>query len=321
MRVFRHFKGFAADTLGAAVAVGNFDGVHCGHKAVIKEAGRIAREAGKPWGVLTFEPHPGSVFVPDQTPFRLTPFRTKAHHIEELGVDVLVVLHFDKEFSRLSAPDFVHDIIVDGLKASHVVSGYDFVFGHQRKGNCAMLLRMGQENGYGFTCVQAVGDETGKAYSSTRARDCLKLADVTGAAGILGRDFEIEGRVEKGEGRGGATGFHTANLHLGEYQQPRLGVYAVRAGIGEGMDTVWRDGVANLGRRPTFDGSGVVLETHIFDFSGDLYGRYLRVRFADFIRPEKKFDGIDALKAQIAEDCAKARQILSENPAHNVHRL
>jgi riboflavin kinase/FMN adenylyltransferase len=315
MRVFRHFKGLTADSLGAAVAVGNFDGVHCGHQAVIKEAGRIAREAGKPWGVLTFEPHPGSLFDPGQPPFRLTPFRTKAHHIEELGVDVLVVLHFDKEFSKLSAHDFVHDIIVNGLRASHVVSGYDFVFGHGRQGHCDMLLRMGQENGYGFTCVQAVGDEAGKVYSSTRVRDCLKAGDVAAAAEILGREFEIEGRVEKGEGRGGATGFHTANLHLGEYQQPRLGVYAVRAGIDEGMNTTWRAGVANLGRRPTFDGAGVVLETHLFDFSGELYGRYLRVQFVDSIRPERKFDGIDALKAQIAEDCARARLILSENTA------
>jgi len=313
MRIFRHFEGLPDDALGAAVAVGNFDGVHRGHQAVIFEAGQHARQSGKPWGVLTFEPHPRSVFAPDQAPFRLTPFRIKAHHIEALGVDLLIVLHFDMTFAKLPATDFVHNILVNGLRVSHVVSGYDFVFGHGREGHCDMLLQMGQENGYGFTCVQAVGSEAGEVYSSTRVRECLMAGDPRGAAHILGRNFEIEGRVEEGDKRGGAIGFHTANLHFGEYQQPKHGVYAVRAGIDQGMETVWMNGAANLGVRPTFDGEGVVLESHLFDFSGDLYGKHLRVQLVDYIRPEKKFDGIDDLKAQIADDCAKARQILDQS--------
>ncbi len=310
MHVFRHFENLPDEVRGASVAVGNFDGVHLGHQAVIGEAGRVARDQGIPWAVLSFEPHPRSLFTTDQEPFRLTPFRIKARHVEALGVDNMIVLHFDHEFAGLSADDFVKKVLVKGLGARHVVSGYDFVFGHKRAGNCELLLHKGKEEGFDFTCVSAVDDgET--IYSSTRVRRYLKVGDPRGAANLLGRPFEIEGRVEHGDARGRTIGFPTANLHLGEYLRPALGVYAVRAGIDEGADTKWLEGVANFGNRPTFDKKDTIFEVHLFDFDDDLYGRHLRIALVDFLREEKKFDGLDDLKAQIALDSDNARQILA----------
>ena len=310
MHVFRHFENLPDEVRGASVAVGNFDGVHLGHQAVIGEAGRVARDQGIPWAVLSFEPHPRSLFTTNQEPFRLTPFRIKARHVEALGVDNMIILHFDHEFAGLSADDFVKKVLVKGLGARHVVSGYDFVFGHKRAGNCELLLHKGKEEGFDFTCVSAVDDgET--IYSSTRVRRYLKVGDPRGAANLLGRPFEIEGRVEHGDARGRTIGFPTANLHLGEYLRPASGVYAVRAGIDEGADTKWLEGVANFGNRPTFDKKDTIFEVHLFDFDDDLYGRHLRIALVDFLREEKKFDGLDDLKAQIALDSDNARQILA----------
>ena len=310
MRIYRHYDALPADARGAAVAIGNFDGVHPGHQTVIHEAGLIAGDMGRPWTVLTFEPHPRAFFTPDSEPFRLTPFRSKAQRIAELGADLLIVQRFDKAFSSLPAEDFVNTVLVDGLGAGHVVSGYDFVFGHKRGGNCELLLAMGAKKGFGFTAVNAQTDSSGEAYSSTRVRERLGDADPRGAAAILGRDFEIEGRVARGEARGKSIGFPTANIPLGAYLRPALGVYAVRAAIEQENGEIWLDGVANIGVRPTFGGDGVVLEVFLFDFDDDLYGKRLRVRLVDFLRPEKKFDGVDDLKAQIAQDSAKAQKIL-----------
>ena len=310
MRIYRHYDALPADARGAAVAIGNFDGVHPGHQTVIHEAGLIAGDMCRPWAVLTFEPHPRAFFTPGSEPFRLTPFRSKARRIAELGADLLIVQRFDKAFSSLPAEDFVNTVLVDGLGAGHVVSGYDFVFGHKRGGNCELLLAMGAKKGFGFTAVNAQTDSSGEAYSSTRVRERLGDADPRGAAAILGRDFEIEGRVARGEARGKSIGFPTANIPLGAYLRPALGVYAVRAAIEQENGEIWLDGVANIGIRPTFGGDGVVLEVFLFDFDDDLYGKRLRVRLVDFLRPEKKFDGVDDLKAQIAQDSAKAQKIL-----------
>ena len=310
MRIYRHYDALPADARGAAVAIGNFDGVHPGHQTVIHEAGLIAGDMCRPWAVLTFEPHPRAFFTPGSEPFRLTPFRSKARRIAELGADLLIVQRFDKAFSSLPAEDFVNTVLVDGLGAGHVVSGYDFVFGHKRGGNCELLLAMGAKKGFGFTAVNAQTDSSGEAYSSTRVRERLGDADPRGAAAILGRDFEIEGRVARGEARGKSIGFPTANILLGAYLRPALGVYAVRAAIEQENGEIWLDGVANIGVRPTFGSDGVVLEVFLFDFDDDLYGKRLRVRLVDFLRPEKKFDGVDDLKAQIAQDSAKAQKIL-----------
>lgn len=315
MRIFRHFDRLPPEARGAAIAVGNFDGVHRGHQAVIGEAGRLAATAGIPWAVLTFEPHPRRLFKPDGAPFRLTPFRAKAREIAALGVDHLVVLRFSRTFSRMSAEAFVHEVLVRGLQAHHVVCGYDFAFGHGRVGNPEFLLHMGKSEGFGFTCVSQIKDGAGGAdgeeFSSTRARECLAQGDPRGAAHVLGRPFEIEGRVVVGDRRGRTLGFPTVNLRLGESLRPASGVYATRVGIGSPGGTRWLDGVGNLGSRPTFAGGDIGLEVHIFDFSGDLYGQRVRIQLIDYLRPEKKFDGVDALKAQIAEDSERARRTLA----------
>lgn len=311
MRLFRHYEHLPEEVRGASVAIGNFDGVHRGHHAVIREAGRFARSLGVPWAVLTLEPHPRSVFQPDIMPFRLTPFHLKARLVEELGIDVLVVVHFDMDFARLPPREFVQGVLVDGLAARSVVCGHNFAFGRGRVGTPDLLLHLGGEFDLDFTCVQEVQDEDGQPFSSTRVRESSKQGDPRDVAKVLGRPFEIEGRVIEGDKRGRTIGFPTANMELGEIVRPALGVYAVRAGIENGADVVWHDAVANLGYRPTFGGTDVVLETHLFDFDGDLYGKYLRIALIERLREEKTFDGIEGLKAQIAADCVHARQVLA----------
>ncbi|QQP90928.1 bifunctional riboflavin kinase/FAD synthetase [Skermanella sp. TT6] len=311
MRLFRHYTDLPEDARGAVVALGNFDGVHSGHRIVIGTAADIARASGKPLAVLTFEPHPRSLFRPADAPFRLTPFRTKARHIEDLGVDLLFVIHFDQTFSQRTAQQFVDEVLLAGLGASHVVAGYDFVFGHKRGGDVGFLYQAARIADFGVTEVKPAADAAGGVFSSTRVRDLLAAGNPREAAVVLGRPWELEGRVEHGDQRGRTIGFPTANLELGEYLRPRYGVYAVRAGIDQGPQTVWTDGVANLGRRPTVDGLKELLEVHLFDFSGDLYGRHLRVQMIDFIRPERKFESFDALKQQILADAETARRLLA----------
>ncbi|MDJ0948033.1 MAG: bifunctional riboflavin kinase/FAD synthetase [Alphaproteobacteria bacterium] len=315
MRIFRHYTELPEEARGAVVALGNFDGVHLGHREVIGAAGREARALNAPHGVLTFEPHPRSFFQPATPPFRLTPFRIKARHLEALAVDFLYVLHFDREFSQITAQDFVAKVLVEGLGVRHVVTGYDFVFGQGRGGNAETLAAAAVEHGFGYTRVAPVEALPGVPYSSTRVRDHLLAGEPDKAAFLLGRDWEIEGRVEPGEQIGRDLGFPTANVRLGEYLHPAFGIYAVKAGLDAGEDTVWLDGVANLGQRPTFDGKDILLEVHLFDFKGDLYGRHLRTRLIRWIRPEKRFDGLAALRAQIADDCSVARDLLTQEPA------
>ena len=310
MHVFRHTAATGA-ARGAVVAVGNFDGVHRGHQAVIAAAKAAARAASAPFAVLTFEPHPRSVFQPGAPPFRLTPFRAKARALEDLGVDLLFALHFDLDFARKSAEDFVADALVAGLGVLEVVVGYDFVFGNRRRGTPDLLKAEGQKHGFAVRVVAPVAGAGGVAYSSTEIRQRLIAGDARGAALLLGRPWEIEGRVDTGDKIGRTIGFPTANLALADYLRPAAGVYAVRAGIEEGGATRWFAAAANLGFRPTVGGTDLRLETHLFDFDGDLYGSHLRVALIERLRPEQRFAGLDALKAQIAEDCAQARAILA----------
>lgn len=313
MRHLRHTDAVPAELRGAVVALGNFDGVHRGHQAVIAETRALAASLGAPSAVLTFEPHPRSLFRPDDPPFRLTPFRIKSRLIEGLGVDGLFTVHFDRAFSLKPAEQFAEEVLVRGLGVRHVVVGHDFFFGHKRGGDFALLERLGARDGYGVSAAAEVVDETGRRYSSTLARTLLAEGKPEAAARILGRDWAIDGRVEHGDKRGRLIGFPTANIELADYLRPCFGVYAVRAAVdrGSGEDLVWHDGVANLGRRPTVGGTIERLEVHLFDFDGDLYGRHLRVRLRHFIRPERRFDGLEALKAQIAADAAQARAVLA----------
>lgn len=316
MRIFRHYKELPEAVRGGAVALGNFDGVHLGHQAVIGAARQEALATGIPSGVMTFEPHPRSLFAAGAEPFRLTPFRIKARLIEGLSVDFLLMQHFDRAFASLSARDFVEQILIGGLGVRKVVVGYDFAFGQGRGGSLELLQEFAAKGHFELISIGQQNDREGKTFSSNLIRQALKEGRPDLAADLLGRAWEIEGRVETGDARGRTIGFPTANIHPADYLRPMVGVYAVRAGIDRGEATQWHMGVANLGRRPTFDKIDLLLEAHLFDFSGDLYGRHLRVALTHFIRPERKFDGLDALKAQIALDSLTARGLLS--PDHTI---
>jgi len=296
---------------GGIVVIGNFDGVHRGHQMVIGQARRAAETAQLPLTVMTFEPHSREFFAPEAPPIRLTPFSVKRRLLEGLGIDLLLALPFDRAFSRMTADDFVEMIIIDRLAAKHVVVGYDFAFGHKRSGNVEKLRESAAKHGFTVTVVDPVSNG-GLVYSSSRIRDCLWQGAPDQAAKLLGHWWEVAGVVVTGDKRGRQLGFPTANFDLTGYIEPAFGVYAVRLGLLEDGRTVWHDGVANLGRRPTFGKTDAVLEVHLLDFSGDLYDRECRVAFTEFLRPERKFDGLDSLKAQIAKDTAKARQCLSD---------
>jgi riboflavin kinase/FMN adenylyltransferase len=316
MRILRHFNAVPNDARDGVVVLGNFDGVHRGHQAVIGRAAVDARRLGAPLVILTFEPHPRRFFRPDEPPFRITPFRSKAIQLAALGVDVLMVLRFDEAMSKMHAEDFVRNVLIGGLAPRQVTVGYDFHFGHKRGGTPAMLQEMMPAAGdCRVDVVEPVASADGEVYSSTKIRDYLATGRPGLAAALLGRPFEIEGRVERGDQRGRTIGFPTANLTLGAYLRPAFGVYAVRAGIGDGDAPEWFDAVANLGVRPTVDGQRLLLETHLFDTDRDIYGQHLRIGLIEYIRPERRFDGLDALKAQIAEDCAAARRILRTRAA------
>lgn len=317
MRIFRHYEEVSPDVRGAVIALGNFDGVHRGHRVVLGTALRIARETGVPAAAMTFEPHPRMVFRPDLEPFRLTSFRSKSHHIAALGLDCLYAQHFDMAFASKTAEEFVRDVLVDGLGVTHVVVGADYVFGKGRQGDVDFLRRVAAEYGVEVTSVGSVASEDGTIYSSTNIRQALRDGKPREAARLLGRFWEIEGRVEHGDARGRTIGFPTANVSLGELLNPAVGVYAVRAGIDAGEKTVWMNGVANFGRRPTFDKQALLLEVHLFDRTIDLYGGHLRVALIDHLRGERKFDGIHALREQIARDGVEARRILATLPGQD----
>lgn len=319
MRLFRHYENVPADCRGAVITLGNFDGFHRGHQAVLGEAARIAERRGLPLAVLTTEPHPRDYFAPGSEPFRLTPFRSKAHYFEKFGVDTLFVLPFDATLAAMAAQDFVAGILLGGLAAAEVVVGYDYRFGHQRGGGLDVLRWMGEMEGFDVS-VTGPANNDGEIYSSTVIRGHLAAGRPLRAALSLGHWWRIEGRVLEGERRGRRIGFPTANLRLEEYLNPARGVYAVRATIADGPGAGRHEGVANFGRRPTFGGDGLLLEVHLFDFSEDIYGAHVAVDLIDFIRPERKFDGIESLRAQIAQDRRRAQAILGD-PANAADRF
>jgi riboflavin kinase/FMN adenylyltransferase len=303
------------------IAVGNFDGVHLGHQALIGETRKLAQERGGLLGVLAFEPHPQEFFRPSPESFRLTPFRTKARLIAEQGADVMFALAFDAEMAARSAQDFVLDVLVSGLGAAQVVVGADFQFGRGRSGNVTVLSYMGEMEGFGVTVFEPVAARGHEKISSTRIRDALKTGRPEEAAQLLGHWWTVESRVEHGDARGRAIGFPTANMHLVDCLKPAFGVYAVRAMIMEDDKPVARhDGVANFGVRPMpmFRTDEPLLETFLFDYSGDLYGRHLAVELIAYLRPEANLDGLEALKVQIAKDCEAARTALAKAPAKPV---
>ncbi|MDX5360558.1 MAG: bifunctional riboflavin kinase/FAD synthetase [Alphaproteobacteria bacterium] len=312
MLIQRHHQSLREDARGAVVAIGNFDGIHRGHQAVLARAREMAERRGAPFGLLTFEPHPRRVFKPDLPPFRLTSLRTKARLLAAMGADVLYAQAFNRTFASLSADAFVETVLARHMGVKGVVVGPDFHYGKGRGGNPAHLEAAAERLGFAVEVLDPVTSDLGEPFSSTLVRQYLSEGKVTRAALLLGRYWEIGGKVLGGRRLGRTIGFPTANLKLRDMLRPAYGVYAVRVEI-EGEDGVWHPGVANLGVRPTVEGADAepLLEVHIFDRAPDLYGRHLRVAMVDFVRAERKFDGLDALKAQIARDCDAARETLA----------
>lgn len=294
---------------GGIVAIGNFDGVHRGHQSVLERALGEARRDGVPALVLTFEPHPRKVFRPQVPLFVLTPPPMKARLLDRLGFAALVEQPFTRDFASLSPEAFVTDVLEKNLGIRHAVTGFDFHFGKDRQGGPAFLMAAGERHGFGVTLVDAFRDEGAEVVSSSRIRELLAEGKVEEAAGLLGYRFTVEAEVIGGQQLGRTLGFPTANMRLSPEAALKEGIYAVRFRRGDGT---LHDGVASFGRRPTVDDNGApLLETYVFDFSGDLYGETCQVSFFGFLRSELKFDGLDALVAQMRNDEAEAKALLA----------
>lgn len=309
MRVLRDYQYAEAGDRGASAAIGNFDGVHLGHRAVIDIARDQGRRIGAPLGVLTFEPHPREYFAPDGPPFRLMNAEAKAHRLQKLGVEILYELSFNAALSALSPEAFARDVIHGGLGLRHVVIGRDFHFGKGRAGTASDLEIFGAEMGFGVTVADLV-ETGGIEVSSTRIREALTEGRPRDAARMLGHLHRIEGAVVRGDQRGRLLGYPTANMSIAGLHPPRYGVYAVEVRVQDGPHAGDYSGVASLGVRPMFGVNAPNLETFVFDFSGDLYGTHLSVALVEFLRPELKFDSVEALVAQMDRDSLQAREIL-----------
>ncbi len=292
------------------VALGNFDGFHAGHQAVVGRAVSRARQEERPALVATFDPHPARYFKPDLPPFRLTSLDQRERLFAEAGADAMLVFTFDETLAAVTAPEFVTDHLASRIGAAGVVTGEDFTFGKGRGGDIEVLKLLGQANRLSVNAVPPVSDEEGPV-SSSRIRDALKAGDCEAAARLLTRPFAIQGVVEHGDKRGRELGFPTANLGLGDYLRPRFGVYAVRGRLADGRVL---DGVANLGLRPMFEDGRELLEPWFFDFDGDLYGQSLEVSLIAFLREEMVFEGVEGLIEQVARDAYAAREALSSSP-------
>jgi riboflavin kinase/FMN adenylyltransferase len=307
IRVVRDWRKLPQDERGAAVALGNFDGVHLGHQQVIAAAADAARRNGAPLGVVSFEPHPRVFFQPDAEPFRVMTIGQQARALQALGVELFYELPFDTEMASMSDTAFVDDVLVAGLGVTAVAVGFDVTYGKGRTGGPQELKAAGERLGFGVSVVERIDDAAGRKLSSSAVRDALHAGKPEVAAAILGRPFAIEGQVVHGDKRGREIGVPTANVGLGDYVRPKYGVYATRTRLPDGRVV---DGVANLGVRPMFESPEPLLEVWLFDFDGDLYGQVIETELVAYLRPELKFDGLDVLKAQIDEDAARARALL-----------
>ena len=312
MQVIRDNDASPASIDGCAATIGVYDGVHLGHQAVIRATQERAAALGVPTAVVTFDRHPATVLRPENAPLQLTTLDQKLELLAAAGVDCTFVVHFDEARSKEAAEDFVHEVLVDRLGTKAVVIGEDFHFGHQRRGNVAMLADAGKRHGFTVEGLPLLSSLTGAAepVSSTAIRRALAGGDVEAAAAMLGRSYEMRGSVVKGDQRGRLLGFPTANVPVASHMA--LPADAVYAGWYIRPDGSRHMAAINLGRRPTFyeHAETSVLEAHLMDFDGDLYGESARIEFVKLLRSEMRFDGIDALKAQLVRDIETARQVL-----------
>ena len=326
MKIVRSITQASSSQEPAVIVLGNFDGFHKGHQVVVGEAGRIAREQGLPLAVFTTEPHPRSFFADqlgkEQESFRLTAFQARSNLLEVFGVDILYVLDFDKDMAATSADDFVQSILLERLRAKHIVVGYDYQFGKGRVGDVTLLQNLSKKLGFDLTIINPVTLDNkvdgGEIYSSSLVREALKNGEVRQAANILGHWWSIIGTVIDGDKRGRELGFPTINVDFGDSIIPRHGVYAVRLTI-EGKDKQF-EGAANIGRRPTFGQGSELLEVYIFDFDEEIYGLEVAVEIVAFIRDEARFESVEELIKYIDDDCIVAKHILSD-PANDPNLL
>lgn len=306
MKLYEDLQSVSDSHKGSVIAIGNFDGVHKGHRALLAEGRKMADAKGLKFGVLTFEPHPRKLFRPDDPSFRITPPALKQRLLFECSVDFIVSLPFDWDFASQSAEDFVWNVLVKSLNPAQVITGADFRFGQLRKGSLDTIKSAGIDvTGFG-----QVNDGSGEKYASTKVREALSLGDIEAANAILGWDWEIEGTIFRGDRRGHELGYPTANILLGDILHPAYGIYATKVQV-EGEDQ-WRMAATNIGIRPMFEVKEGQLEAHILDFEDrDIYGKKLRVRLIKRLRGEAKFASLDALITQIEQDCHQVRHILS----------
>ena len=305
-RIVHGWKNLPAADRGAAVALGNFDGVHLGHQTVITQAAEAARRLGAPLGVITFDPHPRRLFHPDEPTFRLMTLEQQARALGDLGVELFYLLPFDFEMANFTDQAFAARVLAEGLGVRHVAVGFDISFGKGRTGSPEAMRQYGGELGFSVSVAEAAGDE-GAKYSSTAVRAALRDGQPEVAAAILGRPFAIEGVVRRGQQLGRKLGFPTANVFMEDYVVPRKGVYATRTRLSDGRIL---KGVANLGDNPTTGEVDTRLEVWLFDFDDDLYGQIIETQLIAFLRPEEKFDSIDVMVEQIYRDEANARRLL-----------
>lgn len=305
MKIFSDITAIPDSAKGAVIAIGNFDGVHLGHQALIIEAAKIAKEKGVPLGVLTFEPHPRRLFQPDQAPGRLTPAAIKAKRLKENHVDALFSLSFDWDFASQTAEEFIQNVLKDGLNATHVVVGDNFYFGQLRKGSAETIKNAGID----ISIIEPIADETKETISSSRIRSAIRAGDITKASALLGWEWEMEGTIFRGDRRGHELGYPTANILLNNTLHPAYGVYATLVRI-EGEDK-WLPAATNIGIRPMFEVDEGQVEAHILNFPDrDIYDKKLRVKPIQRLRGEAKFNSLEELIEQIDKDCEKTIQVL-----------
>lgn len=307
IEVIREWRNLPDTLKGAAVAVGAFDGVHRGHQAVIASARQAAESLGVPLGVVSFHPHPRRLFQPDVAPFGLMTPDQMARALEELGVERLYLLPFDRDMAGLSDEGFARQVLSEGLGIKHAAVGFDFTFGKGRSGSPDLLAQYGQSLGFGVSVTERKDDADGLKLSSSAVREALKAGDMDRATAILGRPFAIQGEVIHGDKRGRTIGVPTANIAMPGYMRPAYGVYATRTKLPDGRVI---NGVANLGIRPMYEIEEPLLEVWLFDFNESLYGQTVETELVAFLRGEMKFDGLEPLKVQIEKDARQARAIL-----------
>ncbi len=310
MEVFEVIAEVPAQGRGAVAAIGNFDGVHLGHGQLLAKARALADEKKRPLAVVTFDPHPRRFFFPAGEPFLLMNLEQKKRALAALGVDFIFIVPFDANVAGLPPDAFIADILARKIGLCGAVVGENFVFGRGRSGTAKTLEEKGDASCIDVRIMPLAGGSDGAACSSSKIRDFLRAADMEGARKFLGRPWEIEGIVLHGDKRGRTLGFPTANQNLGDYVRPRFGIYAAQARVEDGSEDKWRPAVVSLGIRPMFKQPQPIVETHIFDFDSDIYGKNMCVRPLKFLRPEGHYDTLQALQEQMVRDCQAARAVL-----------